>query len=192
MWTFSIATWPRVAYSIRVTTRDILAAAEYVGASGEEFMLALATAYEIQCRFTARVPVMAKGFNHALQLAISPLPAAGKLFALSVDELANAIAIATVDKSRSLRARPNRYRNGRAFTRDHRYARLFTPLLWPSAASPGSKGSLRRPYRSRADVSHSRFLSIGRTPRWITLTDDHEEILARSFHGSRCWKLFWI
>jgi 2-methylcitrate dehydratase len=33
----------------------ILAAAEQVGASGEEFMLALAVAYEIQCRFTAVV-----------------------------------------------------------------------------------------------------------------------------------------
>ncbi len=43
----------------------ILAAAEQVGASGEDFMLALAVAYEIQCRFTAAVPVMAKGFNHA-------------------------------------------------------------------------------------------------------------------------------
>src|ERR1035438_8055762 len=75
----------------------ILAAAEYVGASGEEFMLALAAAYEIQCRFTARVPVMAKGFNHATQLAISAAAGAGRLFGLSVNELANAIAIATVD-----------------------------------------------------------------------------------------------
>src|SRR6266571_4396284 len=75
----------------------ILAAAEYVGASGEEFMLALAAAYEIQCRFTARVPVMAKGFNHATQLAISAAAGAGRLFGLSVSELANAIAIATVD-----------------------------------------------------------------------------------------------
>ena len=49
----------------------VLAAAEHVGASGEDFMLALAVAYEIQCRFTAVVPVMAKGFNHAIQLAIS-------------------------------------------------------------------------------------------------------------------------
>jgi 2-methylcitrate dehydratase len=75
----------------------ILAAAEYVGASGEEFMLALAAAYEIQCRFTARVPVMAKGFNHAIQLAISAAAGAGRLFGLSVNGLANAIAIATVD-----------------------------------------------------------------------------------------------
>jgi len=75
----------------------ILAAAEQVGATGEEFMLALAVAYEIQCRFTAAVPVMAKGFNHATQLAISAAAGAGKLFGLSSGEIANAIAIATVD-----------------------------------------------------------------------------------------------
>jgi 2-methylcitrate dehydratase len=75
----------------------ILAAAEQAEASGEEFMLALAVAYEIQCRFTAAVPVMAKGFNHATQLAISAAAGAGKLFGLSTGEIANAIAIATVD-----------------------------------------------------------------------------------------------
>src|SRR6202011_6332711 len=75
----------------------ILAAAEYVGASGEEFMLALAVAYEIQCRFTAAVPVMAKGFNHATQLAMSAAAGAGKLLGLSAGEIANAIAIATAD-----------------------------------------------------------------------------------------------
>src|ERR1700722_18106093 len=75
----------------------ILAAAEQAEASGEEFMLALAVAYEIQCRFSAAVPVMAKGFNHATQLAISSAAGAGKLFGLSTGEIANAIAIATVD-----------------------------------------------------------------------------------------------
>jgi 2-methylcitrate dehydratase len=75
----------------------ILAAAEQAGASGEEFILALAVAYEIQCRFTAAVPVMTKGFNHATQLAISGAAGAGKLFGLSAGEIANAIAIATVD-----------------------------------------------------------------------------------------------
>jgi 2-methylcitrate dehydratase len=75
----------------------ILAAAEQAGASGEDFMLALAVAYEIQCRFTAAIPVMAKGFNHATQLAISAVAGAGKLFGLCADEIANAIAIATVD-----------------------------------------------------------------------------------------------
>ncbi|MBV8525453.1 MAG: MmgE/PrpD family protein [Acetobacteraceae bacterium] len=75
----------------------VLAAAEQAGASGEEFMLALAVSYEIQCRFTAVVPVMAKGFNHATQLAISGAASAGKLFGLSSGEIANAISIATAD-----------------------------------------------------------------------------------------------
>jgi 2-methylcitrate dehydratase len=75
----------------------VLAAAEQAGASGEEFMVALAVAYEIQCRFTAAVPVMAKGFNHAIQLAMSAASGAGKLLGLSVTQLSNAISIATVD-----------------------------------------------------------------------------------------------
>src|SRR5580698_8383075 len=75
----------------------VLAAAEQAGASGEEFMLALAVAYEIQCRFSAALPVMANGFNNATQLAISAAASAGKLLGLSAVEIANAIAIATVD-----------------------------------------------------------------------------------------------
>jgi 2-methylcitrate dehydratase len=75
----------------------VLAAAEHAKASGEDFMLALAVAYEIQCRITAVVPVMAKGFNHAIQLAVSASAASGKLFGLSTEQVANAIAIATVD-----------------------------------------------------------------------------------------------
>src|SRR6266480_6448609 len=75
----------------------LLAAAEQSGASGEDFMLGLAIAYEIQCRFSDAVPVMAKGFNHATQLAISAAASAGKLLGLSACEIANAIAIATVD-----------------------------------------------------------------------------------------------
>lgn len=76
---------------------SVLAAAEHAGASGEEFMLALAVACEIQCRFTAAVPVMAKGFNHAIQLAISAAAGAGRLFGLTANQIANAVAIAAVD-----------------------------------------------------------------------------------------------
>jgi 2-methylcitrate dehydratase len=42
-------------------------------------------------------PVVAKGFNHATQLAISAAAGAEELFGLSAGEIANAIAIATVD-----------------------------------------------------------------------------------------------
>lgn len=75
----------------------ILAAAEHIGASGEEFLLALAVACEIQCRFTTAIPVMDKGFNHATQLALSVAAGAGKLLGLSKEQIANAIAMATVD-----------------------------------------------------------------------------------------------
>jgi 2-methylcitrate dehydratase len=75
----------------------ILAAADHARASGEDFMLALAVAYEIGCRITAIVPVMAKGFNHAIQLAISSAAGSGKLFGLDAEQIAHAIAIATVD-----------------------------------------------------------------------------------------------
>jgi 2-methylcitrate dehydratase len=75
----------------------VLSAADHAKARGEDFMLALAIAYEVQCRFTAVVPVMAKGFNHALQLAMSAALASGKLFGLTESQIANAVAIAAVD-----------------------------------------------------------------------------------------------
>lgn len=75
----------------------ILAAAEHSKSSGNDFMLALAIAYEIQCRFTAVVPVMAKGFNHAIQLAMSAAAGSGRLFGLTTEQIAHAISIATVD-----------------------------------------------------------------------------------------------
>src|SRR5471032_2021618 len=75
----------------------VLAAAEQAGASGEEFILALAVAYEIQCRFSAAAPVMAKGFNHATQLAISASASAENLLRLPAGPGAMAIAIETAD-----------------------------------------------------------------------------------------------
>jgi 2-methylcitrate dehydratase len=41
----------------------VLAMAEHVNATGADFLLALAIAYEVQCRFSAQVPVMARGLN---------------------------------------------------------------------------------------------------------------------------------
>lgn len=75
----------------------ILAVAEHTGSSGADFLLALAVAYEVQCRFSAQVPVMARGLNHALQLAMSVAAGAAKLLGLGVDETANAIAAAATD-----------------------------------------------------------------------------------------------
>jgi 2-methylcitrate dehydratase PrpD len=75
----------------------ILAVAEHVGASGADFLLALAIAYEIQCRFSAQVPVMARGLNHALQLAMSVAAGSAKLLGLDAEQTANAIAASAAD-----------------------------------------------------------------------------------------------
>ncbi|MCV6962956.1 MmgE/PrpD family protein [Mycobacterium intermedium] len=75
----------------------ILAVAEHVNASGADFLLALAVAYEVQCRFSAQVPVMARGLNHALQLAMSVAAGSSKLLDLDAEPTANAIAASAVD-----------------------------------------------------------------------------------------------
>src|SRR5947208_2446026 len=75
----------------------VLAVAEQVEASGADFLLALAVAYELQCRFSAQVPVMGRGLNHALQLAMSAAAGSAKLLGLDADRTAHAIAIAAAD-----------------------------------------------------------------------------------------------
>ena len=75
----------------------IFAVAEHTGASGADFLLALAVAYEIQCRFSAQVPVMGRGLNHALQLAMSVAAGSAKLLGLDPGRTADAIAASTVD-----------------------------------------------------------------------------------------------
>ncbi len=75
----------------------ILAVAEHLDASGADFLLALAVAYEVQCRFSAEVPVMARGLNHALQLAMSVAAGSAKLIGLDAGQTADAIAASAAD-----------------------------------------------------------------------------------------------
>jgi len=75
----------------------ILAMAEHAEAGGADFLLALAIAYEVQCRFSAQVPLMARGLNHALQLAMSVAAGASKLLGLDADHTTAAIAASTAD-----------------------------------------------------------------------------------------------
>src|SRR6202046_3700780 len=75
----------------------VLAVAEHVDARGADLLLALAIAYEIQCRFSAEVPVMTHGLNHALQLAISAAAGSAKLLGLDAAHTADAIAASAVD-----------------------------------------------------------------------------------------------
>jgi 2-methylcitrate dehydratase PrpD len=75
----------------------VLAVAEHVEATGADFLLALAVAYEVQCRFSAQVPVMAHGLNHALQLAMSVAAGSAKLLGLDAEQTANAITASAAD-----------------------------------------------------------------------------------------------
>jgi 2-methylcitrate dehydratase len=75
----------------------VFAVAEHVDAAGADFLLALAIAYEIQCRFSATVPVMGRGLNHALQLAMSAAAGSAKLLGLDVAHTGDAIAASAAD-----------------------------------------------------------------------------------------------
>jgi 2-methylcitrate dehydratase len=45
----------------------VLAASEYAKAKGSDFLLALAVAYQVQCRLSDVAPVRSKGFDHTTQ-----------------------------------------------------------------------------------------------------------------------------
>lgn len=72
----------------------VLACAEEVGASGEELLTAFAVAVQVHTRLSDEAPVRAKGFDHTTQGAYAAAAGAAKALRLSVDEIANAIAIA--------------------------------------------------------------------------------------------------
>ncbi|MGH8279424.1 MAG: MmgE/PrpD family protein [Gammaproteobacteria bacterium] len=71
----------------------VLAAAESVGASGAEFLTAVAVAYQVQTRLSDVAPVRARGFDHTVQGAYAAAGAAAKALRLTPAQIANAIAI---------------------------------------------------------------------------------------------------
>ena len=72
----------------------LLAAAHLMNASGEDLLLAIAIAYEVECRLIEEVPVMIKGFDHTVLLAYSLTAGLSRLMGLTVDQAANALSIA--------------------------------------------------------------------------------------------------
>lgn len=71
----------------------VLAAAESVGASGRDFLTAVAVAYQVQTRLSDVAPVRAKGFDHTVQGAYAVAAAVAKALRLPAEQTANAIAI---------------------------------------------------------------------------------------------------
>jgi 2-methylcitrate dehydratase len=72
----------------------VLAAAEFAGASGRDLLVALAVAYQVQCRLCDVAPVRARGFDHATQGSFAAAAGVAKALELEEHRAANAIAIA--------------------------------------------------------------------------------------------------
>lgn len=71
----------------------VLAAAEYADIDGEEFLSAMAVAYQVQGRLCDVAPVRAKGFDHTVQGAYAVAAGVARALKLDADKTANAIAI---------------------------------------------------------------------------------------------------
>ena len=71
----------------------VLATGEYAEISGNQMMLALAVAYQVQCRLSDAAPVRARGFDHTTQGAYAAAAGVSKALTLDVEKTANALAI---------------------------------------------------------------------------------------------------
>ncbi|MDQ3943567.1 MAG: MmgE/PrpD family protein [Actinomycetota bacterium] len=72
----------------------VLAAAEYAGVSGRDLLVALAVAYQVQCRLSDEAAVRARGFDHTTQGAYAAAAGTAKALALHAGRAAQAVAIA--------------------------------------------------------------------------------------------------
>src|SRR5258705_8903943 len=73
-----------------------LAAAESVGASGQELIAAIALAYEVQCRFCDAASIRARGWDHVTYGAFSTALACARLMKLDPEKTRHAVNIAGV------------------------------------------------------------------------------------------------
>jgi 2-methylcitrate dehydratase len=71
----------------------VLAVAEATGATGQELLVALAVAYQIECRLLEVAPVQSNGFDHTVQQAYAVAGAVSKLLTLDRARTAHALAI---------------------------------------------------------------------------------------------------
>ena len=71
----------------------ILAASEYAGRNGRDFLTALAVAYQVLCRLCDVAPVRAKGFDHTTLGSFAVAAGVSRALGLDREKTANAIAI---------------------------------------------------------------------------------------------------
>jgi 2-methylcitrate dehydratase len=71
----------------------MLAATEYAGGSGQDLLVSLAIAYEVQCKLSEVAPVRARGFDHTVQGCYAVSAGVSRALSLDPASTANAIAI---------------------------------------------------------------------------------------------------
>lgn len=72
----------------------MFAATQLGGRSSKDFLLAMAIAYQIECRLVLEIPVMIEGIDHTLMLGYSLTAGIARLLGLTDEETAHALAIA--------------------------------------------------------------------------------------------------
>jgi 2-methylcitrate dehydratase len=72
---------------------SVLAASEYAGKNGKDFLTAVAVAYQVQCRLSEVAPARPKGFDHTVQGAYAVAAGVSKALGLNEAGVANAVAI---------------------------------------------------------------------------------------------------
>ncbi len=72
----------------------VLAASQYADGGGEDFLTALAVAYQVQCRLSDVAPVRARGFDHTTQGSFAVAAGVSRALGLNARQTANAVAIA--------------------------------------------------------------------------------------------------
>src|SRR6266581_2327704 len=107
-----------------------LAAAESVGASGQELIAAIALAYEVQCRFCDAASIRARGWDHVTYGAFSTALACAKLMKLDPKNTRHAVNIAGVAGAAMRQARVGELSHwkGVAFATAARHG-VFSALL---------------------------------------------------------------
>jgi 2-methylcitrate dehydratase len=107
-----------------------LAVAESVGASGRDFITAIALAYEVQCRFCDAASIRARGWDHVTYGAFSTALACAKLMKLDPKKARHAVNIAGVAGAAMRQARVGELSHwkGVAFANAARHG-VFSALL---------------------------------------------------------------
>src|SRR3990172_4166899 len=75
------------------TLGAVRAAAESRGATGKEFLTALALSYQVHCRLSDAAPVRQRGFDHTTQGAFAVAAGCGQALGLDASHIAHALGI---------------------------------------------------------------------------------------------------